>query len=196
MNTDKLNTNMTNSPIGAPFQPFLAGKARWIRCLYLCVSVFICGFASLSSHAQVPTPQMPLPSPELAKRLKVLESELRCLVCQNETLAESPAGLASDLRREVRSLVEQGKTDAEIKSYLQARYGDFVLYRPPLATKTYLLWFGPFGLLIVAGLSAWWLTRRRVAMPSTTTRVPETDSQQRARQLLESDDRVVEGNHK
>ena len=83
--------------------------------------------------------------PALDARLKrKLETELRCLVCQNQTLADSNAPLAGDLRREVRELAVAGKSDAEIRDYLVARYGDFVLYNPPVKTTTWLLWFGPF----------------------------------------------------
>lgn len=102
-------------------------------------------------------------SPELEMRLKKLETELRCLVCQNQTLAESPAGLAGDLRREIRMLADQNKSNEEIKEHLRARYGDFVLYRPPVDGKTYLLWFGPFALLTGGGILLWIMNRRRVA---------------------------------
>src|SRR5438477_13040185 len=97
---------------------------------------------------------------EFEGRLKRLESELRCLVCQNQTLADSNAPLAEDLRREVRSLATSGKSDAEIKQYLVARYGDFVLYRPPLKSNTWLLWIGPFALLFGGG-AIWYLIVRR-----------------------------------
>ena len=89
-------------------------------------------------------------------RLQALEKELRCLVCQNQTLADSNAGLAEDLRREVRTLAHAGKTDAEIKAFLVARYGDFVLYKPPVKATTWVLWFGPFGLL-AGGAIIWWM---------------------------------------
>jgi cytochrome c-type biogenesis protein CcmH len=88
---------------------------------------------------------------ELEKRLMNLSHELRCLVCQNETLAESRADLADDLRREIREQMRAGKSDKEIIAFLTARYGDFVLYRPPVKPATYLLWFGPF-VLLLAGL--------------------------------------------
>ncbi|MEI6738206.1 MAG: cytochrome c-type biogenesis protein [Pseudomonadota bacterium] len=156
--------------------------------ILLCLSVFICG--SLSTHAQMQTPQGDLPPPELAQRMKKLESELRCLVCQNQTLAESPAGLAGDLRREVRSLIEQGKTDDEIKTYLQARYGDFVLYKPPVDPKTYLLWFGPFGLLGGGAILVWWVARRRQLI--ATEAAPEAvdvEVKRRARNLLDDDEK-------
>jgi cytochrome c-type biogenesis protein CcmH len=85
--------------------------------------------------------------PAIEARLIVISEELRCLVCQNESLAGSRAELANDLREEVRKLIQEGKTDTEIKEYLVARYGDFVLYRPPVKPTTWLLWFGPFVLL-------------------------------------------------
>lgn len=90
-------------------------------------------------------------------RLRALLYELRCLVCQNQSLADSDAELAGDLRRRVRTLMAAGKSDAEIMDHLQARYGDFVLYRPPFAWRTAALWLGPFLLL---ALAAWALLRR------------------------------------
>jgi cytochrome c-type biogenesis protein CcmH len=98
--------------------------------------------------------------PALDARLKKLESELRCLVCQNQSLAESNAPLAEDLRREVRELAVAGKNDTEIKQFLVARYGDFVLYNPPVKSTTWLLWFGPF-VLLAGGAIVWWLIARR-----------------------------------
>jgi len=86
--------------------------------------------------------------PVVEKRLMALSKELRCLVCQNETLADSQAGLAEDLRREIREQIKAGKSDQEIISFLTQRYGQFILYRPQVTPTTYLLWFGPFVLLI------------------------------------------------
>ena len=100
------------------------------------------------------------PDVALDARLKALENELRCLVCQNQTLAESTAPLAEDLRKEVRDLAIAGKSDDDIRGYLVARYGDFVLYNPPVKATTYLLWFGPFALL-AGGVVAWWVIVRR-----------------------------------
>ena len=93
-----------------------------------------------------------------------LAEELRCLVCQNESLAASRADLAMDLKREVRELIRGGKSDAEIRDFLVQRYGDFVLYRPPLKESTLLLWVGPF-MLLVAGFAgvAIFVRRRRGA---------------------------------
>lgn len=89
--------------------------------------------------------------PALEARLKAMSQELRCLVCQNSTLADSDAPLAADLRNEIRTQMRAGKSDQEIVDYLVARYGDFVLYRPPVNSNTVLLWFGPFLLLLVGG---------------------------------------------
>lgn len=87
-------------------------------------------------------------NPEQTQRFQDLIEELRCLVCQNQSIAESNAGLATDLRAQVTEQIQAGKTDAEIKAYLQARYGDFVLYNPPLTAKTIVLWVGPFVLVL------------------------------------------------
>ena len=89
--------------------------------------------------------------PALEKRLNNLSKELRCLVCQNETLADSQADLAEDLRQEIREQMQAGKSDPEIINFLTQRYGQFILYRPQVTPTTYLLWFGPF-VLLLAGL--------------------------------------------
>lgn len=97
--------------------------------------------------------QAALSGQEIEQRYYHLSKELRCLVCQNESLAESPAGLADDLRQEVRSQLQSGKTDNEIKRYLVDRYGYFVLYKPPLIGRTLWLWLAP--LFIFLGLAGW-----------------------------------------
>jgi cytochrome c-type biogenesis protein CcmH len=84
---------------------------------------------------------------ELDRRVYAFSQQVRCLVCQNETLADSRADLAADLRREIREQMKAGKSDEQITTFLTDRYGDFVLYRPPLKPTTYPLWFGPFALL-------------------------------------------------
>lgn len=94
-------------------------------------------------------------------RYKHLISELRCLVCQNQSLADSDAGLAHDLRREVWELMDQGKSNTQVTEYLVARYGDFVLYNPPVKPSTYILWYGPFGLLVFGLVVLIYTVRRR-----------------------------------
>ncbi|MBU1237035.1 MAG: cytochrome c-type biogenesis protein CcmH [Gammaproteobacteria bacterium] len=117
------------------------------------------------------------------KRLINIAEELRCLVCQNESLAGSRADLAEDLRREVRNLIKQGKTDQEVKDFLVSRYGDFVLYRPPVKPTTWLLWAGPFLLLIggIAALIAF--LRRRSAQVAPAAKLSDED-RKRAEALL------------
>jgi cytochrome c-type biogenesis protein CcmH len=98
--------------------------------------------------------------PVLEARVMRIANELRCLVCQNETIAASHADLAVDLRNQVREMLRQGKSEREIFAYMTARYGDFVLYRPPLKETTALLWFGP-ALLLGGGLVGLWLMLKR-----------------------------------
>ncbi len=102
--------------------------------------------------------------PKLQARYDKLTSELRCLVCQSGSIAESNALLAADLRREVRSMLAAGKTDDEIRRFMTDRYGDFVLYRPPFAPRTWLLWFGPALFLLLGGFVAFRVVSRRAAM--------------------------------
>ncbi|MCE9659144.1 MAG: cytochrome c-type biogenesis protein CcmH [Burkholderiales bacterium] len=102
--------------------------------------------------------------PALEARMTRITAELRCLVCQNQTIADSNAGLAVDLRRETREMLRQGKSDAEIVAYMTARYGDFVLYRPPLKSTTALLWFGPAAMLAIGAVVLLLVLRRRTKM--------------------------------
>lgn len=113
---------------------------------------------SLSSFAKeaIPTAENPV----LEKRLMELSENLRCLVCQNETIAESRADFSNDLRREIREQMKANKSDAEIIEFLVARYGDFVLYNPPFKSTTILLWFGPL-ILFISGVTALMLYLRR-----------------------------------
>lgn len=124
----------------------------------------------------------PAENPQAEARLKRLATELRCLVCQNQTLADSNAPLAEDLRREVRDMIGRNLSDREILDFLVARYGDFVLYRPPLKVTTVLLWVGPF-LLLAAGSTALILTvkRRAVALPEVAL---SEEEHRRVEQLL------------
>ena len=114
---------------------------------------------SLTSLAKEAIPMAA--DPVVEARLMQVSKELRCLVCQNETLADSHADLAKDLRREVREKIQEGMTDGQIKTYLTQRYGEFVLYRPPVSVKTWLLWFGPFVMLLGAALGVGFFIRQR-----------------------------------
>src|SRR5580698_3757599 len=120
-------------------------------------------------------------SPESSARIHRLESGFRCLVCQNETIADSTADLAADLRAKIHEQVGQGATDDQIREYMVTRYGDFVLYDPPFKTLTWALWLGPFallalGIVVFAGI----VLQRRKMMPPKLTDL----QQQRARRLL------------
>lgn len=105
--------------------------------------------------------------PVVEQRLIAISEEMRCLVCQNESLAGSRSDLAMDLRRELRNLIKQGKTDAEIREFMVSRYGDFVLYRPPVKPSTWLLWAGPFGLMVLGVVVLFvYLRRRNAELPT------------------------------
>ena len=107
-------------------------------------------------------------------RLRTLSEELRCLVCQNQTLADSHADLAIDLRNQVQELIAAGKTNAEIKQYLVERYTDFVLYQPPVRPGTWLLWFGPLALLCGGAVLVALIVRRRgQSTASNSTSAPD-----------------------
>jgi len=125
--------------------------------------------------------------PVLEERVINLSRELRCLVCQNETLADSRADLAVDLRNEIREQMKAGKTDQEIIAFLTARYGDFVLYRPPVKATTYFLWFGPF-VLLLGGLFLLfhYLKKRRQLI---TEKPLSADQRREAEALLQTSDR-------
>lgn len=116
-------------------------RSRLFALLLLCL-------CSSFAMAQVQEEERPSDDPVIEARLAKLSKELRCLQCQNQTLADSPAGLAADLRREIREQMKAGKSDQEIVAFLTQRYGDFILYRPRVTYTTYLLWFGPFVLLL------------------------------------------------
>lgn len=134
--------------------------------------------------AQLQEEERPSDDPVIEQRLANLSKELRCLQCQNQTLADSPAGLAADLRREIREQMKAGKSDQEIIAFLTQRYGDFILYRPRVTFTTYLLWFGPF-VLLLAGLYVLfrYIKQRRDLIPEKPL---SADERRRAEELLAS----------
>ncbi len=145
--------------------------------------LLICLLASVVV-AQVQEEEVPSDDPVIEQRLANLSKELRCLQCQNQTLADSPAGLAADLRREIRLQMKAGKSDEEIIAFLTQRYGDFILYRPRVTFTTYLLWFGPF-VLLLAGLYVLfrYIKQRRDLI---TEKPLSADEHRRAEELLAS----------
>jgi cytochrome c-type biogenesis protein CcmH len=134
-----------------------------LRALLLCGCLLVAGAATAKEAAPMAA------DVEVEKRMVAISEELRCLVCQNESLAGSHAELAQDLRREIRKMIADGKTDKEILDFMVARYGDFVRYRPPMKPTTWLLWGGPFLLLAGGGGALIAFLRRRakdVAAPA------------------------------
>ncbi len=111
--------------------------------------------------------------PELQARYEKLISEVRCLKCQNQSIKDSNVFLAADLRREIRRLIEEGKTDPEIADFLVTRYGEFALYRPRASGKTLFLWIAPFFLVLVGGFALYRIVRHRMTLPIND----ESDSQ-------------------
>ena len=109
-------------------------------------------------------------------RFRDLSAELRCVMCQNQSLADSNAQIAADLRAQVLELMREGKTDREIKDYLVARYGEFVLYNPPVKPSTWLLWFGPALILLGGGVAVAVVVRRRAAQAPAAA--PSEDNQE------------------
>ena len=125
--------------------------AKWLLALSMALTLVIASAKEAAPAAS---------DPVLEARMLRLTAELRCLVCQNQTIADSHADLAVDLRNQVREMLRRGDSDREILDYMTARYGDFVLYRPPVKATTAILWFGP-GLLLVAGLTTLVLVLRK-----------------------------------
>lgn len=108
-----------------------------------------------------PAPDRPLPDVGQEARAQALFDDIRCVVCQHEAIADSPAGIAADMRRLVREEIAAGRTDAEVREDLVRRYGDFVLFKPPLRAGTWLLWFGPLAALLAVAAALLAMTRRR-----------------------------------
>ncbi len=138
-----------------------------LRALLFAIAMAFC--AGASAQVNDPTPLQFADAAEEA-RFHQLASHLRCVMCQNQSLADSNAQVAQDLRREVLHLIQQGKSDAEIKRFLVERYGEFVLYKPELQPGTWLLWFGPALLLLGGGFIVFRIVRKRsradVALPT------------------------------
>ena len=133
----------------------------WLLAPVMLLALLFAGVA----HAQAEAPDVPPVFQDAGEeqRFHVLTSELRCVMCQNQSLADSNAIVARDLRREVLALMRDGKSDAEIKQFLVQRYGEFVLYRPRLERSTWLLWFGPAVLVLGAGIAVWRIVARNAS---------------------------------
>lgn len=135
--------------------------------------MIFCALSLSSSFAKDATPLADDPMTE--QRLISISEEMRCLVCQNESLAGSRSDLANDLRREIRILIKEGKSDDQIRSFMVERYGDFVLYRPPVKPITWLLWIGPFMILLI-GIAVLFTYLRRRNSAVTTVALSDDDN--------------------
>ena len=151
--------------------------------LLLLLLLLLCLLASFTA-AQVRRERPVIDDPAIEQRLHTLSKELRCLVCQNETLADSPAAVAEDLRDEIRQQMKAGKSDKEIIAFLTERYGQFILYRPQVTPTTYLLWFGPFVLLLAGLLVLFYYIKQRRDL--IAERPLTSDERKRAEEMLRS----------
>ena len=142
---------------------------------YLFLLIFF-SFSTVAAHAAE--------DPAFERRVQKLSEELRCLVCQNQTIADSNADLAVDLKNQVREKLRQGASDKDVITFMTERYGDFVLYRPPMKASTLLLWFGP-GLLLAGGLIALFMRLRQRAAASAEPTLT-ADERARAAALLDA----------
>jgi cytochrome c-type biogenesis protein CcmH len=144
--------------------------------MLLVVMFLVASFIAFSSLTFAAVDPLPFKNHAEELRFQALTKQLRCVVCQNESLADSGAPLAADLRRDVFEQMQAGKSDAEIKTWLTARYSDYVLYDPPLRTGTWLLWFGPLLVLLAGGAVVAVNVRRRAktARVAASTR-PDSD---------------------
>jgi cytochrome c-type biogenesis protein CcmH len=144
---------------------------KWLLLLLAAVATLV---LAASLHAKEAQPAVA--DPELEKRVVKISAELRCLVCQNQTIADSSAGLAVDLRNQVREMLRQGQSEQAIIDYMTARYGDFVLYRPPVKSSTMILWFGPMLLLLGGAVALFLILRRRSQMAPEAFEPDEADA--------------------
>jgi cytochrome c-type biogenesis protein CcmH len=151
--------------------------ARWLSGVARAAmaAVFAAALMASPAHAADAAPASDNPAREA--RMMALAAELRCLVCQNQTIADSHAGLAEDLRRQIREMLDKGMSEREILAYMTDRYGDFVLYRPPFKASTALLWAGP-ALLLVGALGGLALVLRRRQRLGDDAFDPDTPEEQ------------------
>lgn len=139
-----------------------------MRALLLTLLLLLAMAPAVQAQVAIDTTPLTFEDAAQERRFHRLVAELRCVMCQNQSLADSNAQIAHDLRREVLLLMQQGNSDAEIKDYLVARYGDFVLYRPRVDPRTWLLWFGPLLLIAAGGGVIWHILRTRRHGAATT----------------------------
>lgn len=171
-----LTLTLTPTPRRSGLSPWRRGLAALALVLAHAAPIGLIGATSLGAAPVRAAEAAPAAAdPELERRMIQITSELRCLVCQNQTVAGSSAGLADDLREQVREMLHKGASNEEIIAFMTARYGDFVLYRPPVKTTTVLLWVGPT-LLMIGGVAMLIIVlRRRSRMPAEAFDPDEDD---------------------
>ncbi len=152
---------------------------------WLCVAILL--VMSDLAPTQAKEAALLAEDPLVEKRLIHISEELRCMVCQNESLASSRAELANDLREEVRKLIREDRSDSQIKEYLVTRYGDFVLYKPEVKPLTWVLWFGPFMLLVLAILGMAYYLRQRQSAQTGQPGLTDED-RRKVQEILKSGD--------
>jgi cytochrome c-type biogenesis protein CcmH len=140
----------------------------------LAVIAVLAGLLLVSSRTYAVDPTE-MPTPELQQRYLGLTHELRCMQCQNEAIADSPVSLAADLRRQVREMLIAGKSDDDVRNYMVARYGDFILFRPRVSTRTLWLWLAPGVLLLIGAAVAVRVTKQRAALVDQDNEPVEED---------------------
>lgn len=153
--------NRVSPPLESPITQGNSGKCRGLRCAnkfmkhFLLLIIFFCVMSIFAAD------RYPFTSVQQANQFNTLTQQLRCLVCQNESIADSGAGLADDLREQVYLQIKMGKSNQDITQYLVARYGDFVRFDPPIDSRTYVLWYAPFVLLLIGFLILFFSIKRR-----------------------------------
>ncbi len=145
------------------------------RALVIAVAVLGLTATPMAAQEPPPAPDRPLPDAAQEARARALFDDIRCVVCQHEAIADSPAGIAADMRRLVREEIAAGRSDHQIRTDLVDRYGDFVLFTPPLRGGTWLLWFGPLAALLAGAGGLWLLSRRRAAETPPLSAAEEAD---------------------
>jgi cytochrome c-type biogenesis protein CcmH len=163
---------------------------HWRRAAFVAAALLLSLGSALAASAIAREAPEVGENPAIEHHMMELAKELRCVQCQNQTLADSEAPLAVDMRQKMRELLAQGKSDEEVRQWLVDRYGDFVLYRPPVQGNTVLLWFGP-GLLLIGGLAALYITlqRRMARLDAAAAADPQWSAAdaKRAQELLSDD---------
>ncbi|MDT8407675.1 MAG: cytochrome c-type biogenesis protein [Methylococcales bacterium] len=145
-----------------------------------------CWLVLLSLAAEAAIESYPFSDQQTRERFQSITQELRCPKCQNQNIADSNAEIAQDLRKKVFQMLERGRSDQEIYAYMTERYGDFVLYQPPVEQRTWALWFAPVAILLLGLLTVVWISRVRSRAASSDQSLAEAE-QQRLNRLLEQD---------